>query len=67
MVTWRDSYLIDVLIDNVHNARLQCGTKWLVYDNEEWKVYQRQPYQKYTRCLYSGELTRTMIDILEEE
>ena len=42
-----------VLKDKDDPARLTVGDKWLVWDNIEgmWVVYQRRPYQEYTRIL----------------
>jgi hypothetical protein len=65
MATWRDIYLIQFLKESP-DARLTCGYRWLVWYGDLWTIYERQPYQKRNRVLYSKlTLSQKALDILE--
>ena len=38
------------------DVRVSAGpNRWLTWDNDQWIVREKKPYQRNARCLYSGD------------
>ena len=46
------------------NARIDYGTKWLVWYLDEWVVFDRPYGTKKNRCPYSGDNLEKALEIL---
>lgn len=43
------------------NVRLSYGCHWMFWENNEWIVLEREPYQKKNRTKYRGDDEETAI------
>lgn len=50
-----------------HGLRVEVGSKWLIYDDGEWVVYDRPAYARKNKVLYRGAYERSAVDALLED
>ncbi|KKK94342.1 hypothetical protein LCGC14_2683800 [marine sediment metagenome] len=59
----------EALKNKDYGLRLSAVYKWLVWSEgpDEWVVYQKEPYQRHTSCLYRGDSCDEAVAVLVRE
>jgi len=55
------------LLKTVYATRVIANHRWLVWNGSHWVVYERLPYQKYTRELITTNNLSAAVDMLKVE
>ncbi len=62
-----ESTAIYKFLQDTHGSRLSYDNKWLVWDIDNWVVYQHPYAAKKVRCLYRGINIDKALEILKED
>ena len=54
------------LLKTEYNTRVTVGHRWMVWNDSHWVVYERLPYQKYTRELITTNNLSAAVNMLRE-
>jgi hypothetical protein len=59
--------LIELLKSDEVNARVTCGSSWLVWNNGEWRVYSKPYRARATMLLYWGDSLSDAVAALKKQ
>jgi len=59
--------LIEFLKSDEVNARVTCGSSWLVWNNGEWRVYSKPYRARVAILLYRGDSLSDAVAALEKQ